>query len=90
VIAPQGVVTPAGMLPRIKQFNVVGIFQMGMFEYDAGLALMHLEDARKLYRLGDAVSGLRVKLADMERAPWVLRELARGLPDGISTSPTGP
>jgi lipoprotein-releasing system permease protein len=79
VIAPQGVVTPAGMLPRIKQFNVVGIFQMGMFEYDAGLALMHLEDARKLYRLGDAVSGLRVKLADMDRAPWVLRELARGL-----------
>ncbi|MBP8902043.1 MAG: FtsX-like permease family protein, partial [Thiobacillaceae bacterium] len=46
---------------------------------DAGLALMHLEDARKLYRLGDAVSGLRVKLADMDRAPWVLRELARGL-----------
>jgi lipoprotein-releasing system permease protein len=79
VIAPQGVVTPAGMLPRIKQFNVAGIFRMGMFEYDAGLALIHLEDAQKLYRMGDAVSGLRVKLADMERAPWVLRELARSL-----------
>ena len=79
VIAPQGVVTPAGMLPRIKQFTVVGIFQMGMFEYDAGLALIHLEDAQKLYRLGDTTSGLRVKLADMERAPWVLRELARTL-----------
>jgi lipoprotein-releasing system permease protein len=79
VIAPQGVVTPAGMLPRIKQFKVVGIFRMGMFEYDAGLALMHLEDAQKLYRMGDSVSGLRVKLADMERAPWVLRELAKSL-----------
>lgn len=79
VIAPQGVVTPAGMLPRIKQFTLVGVFRMGMHEYDAGLALIHLEDAGKLYRLGDSVSGLRVKLADLERAPWVLRELARTL-----------
>jgi lipoprotein-releasing system permease protein len=52
---------------------------MGMFEYDAGLALIHLQDAQKLYRMGDAVSGLRVKLADMDRAPWVLRELAKSL-----------
>jgi lipoprotein-releasing system permease protein len=79
VIVPQGVVTPAGMLPRLKQFNVVGIFEVGMFEYDAGLALMHVEDAAKLYRLGDAVSGLRVKLKDMQRAPWVTRELAASL-----------
>jgi len=79
VIAPQGIVTPAGMMPRIKQFTVVGIFRMGMYEYDAGLALMHLADAQKLYRMGDEISGLRVKLADMERAPWVTRELARTL-----------
>ena len=83
VIAPQGVVTPAGMLPRIKQFKVVGIFRMGMNEYDAGLALMHLQDAQKLYRMGvgeeGLVSGLRVKLDDMERAPWVLRELVKTL-----------
>ena len=79
VIAPQGMVTPAGMLPRIKQFTVVGIFRMGMYEYDAGLALMHLQDAQKLYRMGDQVSGLRVKLSDMDRAPWVLRELAKTL-----------
>ena len=79
VIAPQGVVTPAGLMPRIKQFNVAGVFQMGMFEYDAGLALVHLEDAQKLYRMGDAVSGLRVRLADMDRAPWVLRDLSRAL-----------
>jgi len=79
VIAPQGIVTPAGMVPRIKQFTVVGIFRMGMYEYDAGLALLHLNDAQKLYRMGDTVSGLRVKLSDMERAPWVTRELARTL-----------
>ncbi len=79
VIAPQGVVTPAGMLPRIKQFTVVGLFRMGMYEYDAGLALIHMQDAQKLYRLGDEVSGLRVKLADMDRAPWVMRDLAKTL-----------
>jgi lipoprotein-releasing system permease protein len=79
VIVPLGVVTPAGMLPRLKQFTVVGIFAAGMFEYDSGLALMHLDDARKLYRLGDAVSGLRLKLADMERAPWVTRDMAKTL-----------
>jgi lipoprotein-releasing system permease protein len=73
------VVTPAGMMPRLKQFNVVGTFQMGMFEYDAGLALVHMDDAQKLYRMGDTVSGLRVKLDDMDRAPWVLRELAKTL-----------
>jgi lipoprotein-releasing system permease protein len=79
VIVPQGVVTPAGMLPRLKQFTVVGIFAAGMYEYDSGLALMDIDDASKLYRLGDAVSGLRLKLADMERAPWVTQEMSRTL-----------
>ncbi|MBI5331916.1 MAG: lipoprotein-releasing ABC transporter permease subunit [Betaproteobacteria bacterium] len=79
VVTPQGTLTPAGLMPRMKQFTVTGIFQMGMYEYDAGLALMHLADAQKLYRLGDEVSGLRVKLADMDRAPWVLRELSKSL-----------
>ncbi|MDD4882318.1 MAG: FtsX-like permease family protein, partial [Gallionellaceae bacterium] len=79
VIVPQGVVTPAGLLPRMKQFKVVGIFSIGMFEYDSGLALMHIDDAARLYRLGDAVSGLRLKLANMDRAPWVTREMAHSL-----------
>jgi len=86
VIAPQGVVTPAGLLPRMKQFTVVGFFSVGMYEYDAGLALIHLADAQKLFLFGDSVSGLRVKLADMERAPWVLRELARTLRGDYSLS----
>jgi lipoprotein-releasing system permease protein len=76
LITPQGQVTPAGMLPRLKQFHVVGIFEVGMFEYDNGLALIHLEDAQKLYRLEDQVSGVRLKLNDLYDAPRVARELA--------------
>ena len=69
VIAPQGQVTPAGILPRIKQFTVVGVFEVGMYEYDAGLALIHLEDAQKLYRLAKTVSGVRLKLKDLFARP---------------------
>ena len=79
VIAPQGQVTPAGIMPRIKQFTVVGIFEVGMFEYDSGLALIHLEDAEKLYRMDDQVSGVRLKLHDLFDAPAVARELTRTL-----------
>ncbi len=79
LITPQGSFTPAGLVPRLKQFTVVGVFEAGMYEYDAGLALIHLSDAQRLYRLGEGVSGLRVKLAHMDRAPFVTRELARSL-----------
>ena len=75
VIAPQGQVTPAGVVPRLKQFTVVGIFDVGMFEYDSGLALIHLEDAQKLFQLGDAVSGVRLKLDDLYAARTVAREI---------------
>ena len=69
LISPQGQVTPAGILPRIKQFTVVGIFEVGMYEYDAGLALIHLEDAQRLYRLGDARLGGAAQAArDVRRA----------------------
>jgi lipoprotein-releasing system permease protein len=79
LMAPQGQVTPAGLVPRIKQFTVTGIFQVGMYEYDAGLALIHLDDAAKLYRMGDQVSGLRLKLADLFAADRVSRELMQAL-----------
>jgi lipoprotein-releasing system permease protein len=79
LIAPQGQVTPAGILPRLKQFEVVGIFEVGMYEYDAGLALIHLQDAQLLYRMEDRVSGVRLKLADLFRAPAVARELTQTL-----------
>jgi lipoprotein-releasing system permease protein len=78
VITPQGTMTPAGTLPRLKTFHVVGVFEVGMFEFDSGLALIELDDAKKLYRL-DGVSGVRLKLDDMFEAPVVARDLARTL-----------
>ena len=79
LIAPQGLVTPAAILPRLKQFTVVGIFEAGMYEYDAGLALIHMEDAQRLYRMEDKVSGVRLKLDDLFQAPRVAREVSRDL-----------
>jgi lipoprotein-releasing system permease protein len=79
LIAPQGQVTPAGILPRLRQFTVVGIFAVDHYEYDSGLALLHLEDAQKLYRMGDAVSGVRLKLHDLFRSGPVSLELSRAL-----------
>ena len=79
VITPQGTVTPAGTLPRLKSFKVVGIFEVGMYEFDSGLALIHIEDAQRLYRL-DGVSGVRLKLDDLFAAPLVARDLWQKLP----------
>ena len=77
LLSPQGQVTPAGVLPRLKQFTVTGIFEAGHFEYDSALALIHLADAQKLYRMQDEqVSGVRLKLRDLFQAPQVARELA--------------
>jgi lipoprotein-releasing system permease protein len=75
LITPQGNVTPAGVIPRLKQFTVVGIFQSGVFEYDSGLALIHLQDAQKLTRMGDQVTGIRLKLTDLFLAPMVAKKL---------------
>ena len=83
LLAPQGMVTPAAILPRIKQFRVVGIFEAGMFEFDSGLALVHLEDAQKLYRMDDRVSGVRLKIDDLFAAPQIGRELMRYLEGDI-------
>lgn len=81
LIAPQGIVTPAGVVPRLKQFTVVGSFDVGFNEADAGLALIHLADAQKLYQLGDAVSGVRLKLEDLFEARTVGRELMAQMPE---------
>jgi len=79
LIAPQGVVTPAGVVPRLKTFTVSGIFEVGMFEYDNGLALIRIEDAQRLYRMEDRVSGVRLKIADLFKAPQIARALANTL-----------
>lgn len=79
VIAPKGKVTPAGLLPRLKRFSVVGLFRIDMHQYDSGIALIHIADAARLFGVAGKVSGLRLKLADVERAPPVRRQLAQQL-----------
>lgn len=78
LIAPQGTVTPAGVVPRVRQFTVVAIFESGHFEYDATLVLTALDDAAKLFRV-EGVSGLRLRTTDMQEAPRIAAELMRTL-----------
>ncbi len=80
VVAPQAQVTPAGVLPRLRRFQVVGIFEVGMYEFDASMAMVHLADAARLFRMGDSVSGVRLRLDDMFKAPSISRELSQELP----------
>ena len=79
VVVPQGSVTAAGTLPRLKTFRLVGVFEVGMFEFDNGLALINIDDAAKLYRL-EGVSGVRLKVDDLFAAPAVAREIAAAMP----------
>jgi lipoprotein-releasing system permease protein len=78
LIAPQGTMTPAGVVPRLRQFAIVGVFDSGHYEYDSTLVLMHLQDAARLFRV-EGVSGVRLKTSDMMAAPEIARELTRQL-----------
>ncbi len=86
LVAPQGTVTPAGVIPRLKQFTVVGVFEAGIVDADSGLALIHLQDAQTLYQMGAAVSGVRLKLDDLFAARAVARELLAKLPRDVFAS----
>ena len=86
LISPQGQVTPAGLMPRLKQFTVVGIFRLDHNEYDSALALVRMEDAQVLYRLEGQVSGVRLKVKDIDRAPQVARRLAQRLPEDVAVT----
>ncbi len=86
LITPQGQITPAGMVPRLKQFQVVGIFEIGMSPYDNALALIHMNDAQKLYRMGDSVSGISARLNDLDKARKVADELEQNMPNDLYTS----
>jgi lipoprotein-releasing system permease protein len=79
VVIAQGNVTPAGVTPRMRRFTVAGLIDAGMYEFDQGLALVHLDDARRLYRYGDDVTGLRYSFDDPAIAARRIRELAEGL-----------
>ena len=76
VITPEASVTPVGVLPRMKRFNVKGIFEIGMFEYDRNFALMHADDASVLLRLNKGYTGVRLQLDDMFAARQVAFDLA--------------
>jgi lipoprotein-releasing system permease protein len=82
MIAPGGQVTPAGVVPRLKQMTVVGTFDSGHFEYDSGLVLMHVEDAQRMFRL-EGPSGIRLKLRDLHKARAVAEQLAGSLTGGV-------
>jgi lipoprotein-releasing system permease protein len=75
LITPQGTVTPAGMVPRLRTFTVVGVFSSGHFEYDLNLALIHLRDAQVLFRLGENVSGIRVKVPNVDQARVIAQRM---------------
>ncbi len=79
VYAPQFKTTAVGIVPRVKRFTVSGIFEVGMYEFDSKLAIVHLQDAQRLFRTGKGVEGIRLELKDLMRAPVVSRELARNL-----------
>jgi lipoprotein-releasing system permease protein len=79
VISPQVNSTPAGIVPRMRRFTVVGIFQVGMYEYDRNMALINIDDAAKLFRMDDSISGLRIKLDDLFNAPKITHALATAL-----------
>ncbi|MGI9310930.1 MAG: lipoprotein-releasing ABC transporter permease subunit [bacterium] len=82
LVAPKGRATPAGFLPRLKRFTVVGLFRIDMHQYDSGIALIHIADAARLFGAAGEVSGLRLKLDDVDAAPTVRRELATRLGGG--------
>ena len=86
LIAPQGIVTPAGVIPRLKQFTVAGIFEAGLVDADSALALIHMQDAQTLYQMGAAVSGVRLKLDDLFAARTVAYELLNKLPRDVFAS----
>jgi lipoprotein-releasing system permease protein len=80
VVSPQVTIGPTGILPRLRRFTVTGTFEVGMYEYDRGVALVHINDAAKLFRLDDNVTGLRLRLDDIFAAPKISRALSAELP----------
>jgi len=78
IVTPNGQVTPAGLVPRMKRMTVVGTFSAGHYEYDSGMALIHIEDAQRLFRV-DGPTGVQLRLADAQRAPEVGDELEASL-----------
>ena len=82
----QGIVTPAGVVPRTKRFTVTGIYRAGMYEFDRRLAFINIRDAQRLYRLGNKVTGIRLAVTDIYSAPEIVREVAVEAGGGVVIS----
>jgi lipoprotein-releasing system permease protein len=83
VAVAKGNVTPAGVVPRLRRFTVAGVFRSGMYEIDATLDVVDVDDAARLLRLGDNVSGVRLAVKDPYEAPMAVREVANALGGGL-------
>ncbi len=77
VITPQASITAVGVMPRLRRFRVVGVFEVGMHQYDSAMAYMHLEDAAKLFSFDNKINGVRLKLTDLFEAPRITREIEK-------------
>ena len=86
LITPEVRASAAGILPRLRRFEVTGIFEVDMAQYDGSLALIHLADAQRLLRLGDQVTGIRLEFEDLMIAPSRVRTIARDLPGAYRVS----
>jgi lipoprotein-releasing system permease protein len=79
IISPRGMISPAGHLPSMRRFRVVGLFESGMYEYDGSFAYIHLHEAQKILRMGHAVSGIEMELTDIYKALKIADQAAQGL-----------
>ncbi len=86
VVLAEGIVTPAGVMPRYKRFTVQGIYRVGMYEFDRRLAFIHIADAQRLYRKGETVSGIRLAVHDIYSAPAIVREVALEMGEPVLVS----
>jgi lipoprotein-releasing system permease protein len=82
-LVSQGITTPAGVVPRMRRFRVTGVFNAGMYEFDRSLAFVNVEDAQRLLRFGDQVTGVRLAVKDPLAAPAVVREVANAWGGGV-------
>jgi lipoprotein-releasing system permease protein len=86
LMVPQATITPAGIMPRYRRVTVAGIYEVGLYEFDRRLVLVPMHDAAVLYQMGDKVTGVRLRLHDLYRAPDVVRQVALKLPQLVYIS----
>jgi lipoprotein-releasing system permease protein len=79
LISPRGMISPMGHLPAMKRFEVTELFESGMYEYDSSLAYVHMEDAQKLLRMGDTVTGIEVRITHIYKAQEIAKKISKDL-----------